>query len=124
MVSKFEDELSEGTPTHWVTLKKSSKRYSKTQKTSKSFLTPTTPRMKLSDCVLPVPSNEFLGSIQSGFKPLVGKFLSKIPKLKQPSAEWTLAQICLECEEQMTPAQKSKSLKSSKAFCIPMTGLS
>ncbi len=50
------------------------------------------------------------------FKPLINKFFTKIPKLNQPSAMWTLAQICLECEDQLTKTQIRKAKTVLKEF--------
>ena len=51
-------------------------------------------------------------------KPLVNKFFTKIPKLNQASAMWTLAQICFDCEDQLTTMQLNKAKKILKEFMI------
>ena len=51
-------------------------------------------------------------------KPLLNKFFTKIPKLNQPSAMWTLAQICFDCEDQLTTMQLNKAKKILKEFMV------
>ena len=52
------------------------------------------------------------------FKPMVTKFFKKIPSLNQASAMWTLSQICLECQNQLSPSQRSRATDIIKDFLV------
>ncbi|MEM7017846.1 MAG: hypothetical protein AAF512_10980 [Pseudomonadota bacterium] len=49
-------------------------------------------------------------------KPWVDPLLDKIDGLNQPSAQWTLAQLCHEVNKQMTSAQNDKAIVICKRF--------
>ena len=52
----------------------------------------------------------------SWFRPWVNRLMKKVATLKQPSAEWTYAQLCSELDDQLTAVQRKKSIALCKQF--------
>ncbi|NRA66042.1 MAG: hypothetical protein HRU19_16255 [Pseudobacteriovorax sp.] len=48
------------------------------------------------------------------FKAYASKFLKKLPTLSQPSADWTLMQLCFEGDEYLSKAQRLKAVEYGK----------
>ncbi len=52
--------------------------------------------------------------------PFIDRFLTDIAKLKQPSAQWTIARLMLSMEDLLTPAQKKRAILVLKDNLVNM----
>lgn len=55
------------------------------------------------------------------FEPYINKFLNEVSKIEQPSAQWTLAQLCLMVQDRLSHAQLVRAKEVLQANLIGYT---